>query len=43
MTTNMMENVGIGLGEHTMNVSMVVAGRGKHVVGYNLLAIKSID
>ena len=35
--------VGIGLWEHPMDVSMVVVGRGKHVVGYSLLAIKSID
>ena len=36
-------SVGIGVGEHTMNVSMVAASRGIHVVGYSLLAIKSID
>ena len=34
--------VGIGLGEPSMDVSMVVVSRGIHVVGYNLLAIKSI-
>ena len=35
--------VGIGLGEHPMDVSMVGDGRGIHVFGYNWLAIKSID
>ena len=36
-------HVGIGLWEPPINVSMVVVGRGIHIVGYNLLAIKSID
>ena len=35
--------VGMGLWKPPMDVSMVVVGRGIHVLGYNLLAIKSID
>ena len=35
-------HVGKGTWKPSMSVPMVVVGRGKHVVGYSLLAIKSI-